>query len=57
MASLSKVKVGSKLQVPNTEIEEVVEEVLEPDHEVFIGYESGAIGMFRIKLLTLPFDE
>lgn len=33
------------------------EEVLEADHEVFIGYESGAVGMFKISLKSLPAKE
>jgi hypothetical protein len=30
------------------------DEVLESYHEVFIGYESGAIGLFRISLESSP---
>ena len=28
--------------------------MLEADHEVFVGYESGAVGMFRICIKSLP---
>jgi len=31
--------------------------VLEADHEVFVGYESGAVGMFRIYIKSLPATE
>jgi len=30
------------------------DEVLEADHEVFVGYESGAVGMFRVYIKSLP---
>ena len=33
------------------------DEVLEADHEVFVGYESGAVGMFRIYIKSLPIQE
>ena len=39
------------------EVPKVKDEVLEADHEVFVGYESGAVGMFRIYLKSLPVKE